>query len=206
MCRVVVVVSSCTIKQRSLIIAHSFSTAHCSFTRSLTHRVGLALNNRNKAKIVIVLLSLLDFLLAAAMALLGVTSLLEMSFSIDNLSAAFLSAYMIIFASLLFVYELVWWQPFPALNKNFRKNFGFMYGLRGKGLYLIFIAFLCLGMYKNEDKELFFTGLDWMTGLAWLAGGAAHVLMGCCIPDINDTYKPATAGLEGDSGDNNNVV
>ena len=89
--------------------------------------------------------------------------------SIDDVTEFFLGIYMIIFAAILFLYELCWWQPFPAINRTFRKNFGFMYGLRSKGFYLIFIAFLCIGLYDEGESSI--KGLDWASGLGWLGTG-----------------------------------
>ena len=151
---------------------------------------------------VIVGLSILDLILAALMAMLGVTALIEMDFSgLDSITEAFLAVYMVIFAVLLAVYEFIWWQPIASLNKTFRKNFGFMYGLKGKGFYLIFVAFLTFGMWKDDATAIKY--LDWMTGLSWLGVGFLHVNVGCCWPDANDIYKPATAGLaDGVAGDN----
>jgi hypothetical protein len=152
---------------------------------------------------VIVLLSFLDVGLAVMMAALGVTSLLEMNISaLKELTQAFLAAYMVIFATLLALYEFIWWQPIASVNKTFRKNFGFMYGLKGKGFYLIFIAFLCLGLWKDDASAI--KGLDWATGVAWLFGGATHVGLSLVWPEMNEMYKPATAGL--DSSQPQNVV
>ena len=96
---------------------------------------------RTNARCIIVLLSIVDIGLAAMMGVLGITSLIEMDFKqLKEITEAFLAVYMVIFAVLLFIYELVWWQPIAALNRTFRMNFGFMYGLKGKGFYLIFIA------------------------------------------------------------------
>ena len=143
----------------------------------------------------IVLLSIVDFGLSALMATLGITSLIEMDIpNLDEITEAFLAVYMVIFAVLLALYEFIWWQPIASLNKTFRKNFGFMYGLKGKGFYLIFIAFLCLGLWKDEATAI--KGLDWATGLAWLAAGCSHVGFSMCWPEMNEMYKPATAGLE----------
>lgn len=150
--------------------------------------------NRRNAKLMIVLLSIVDFGLAAMMAALGITSLIEMNFgALNDLTEAFLAVYMVIFAVLLALYEFIWWSPIAALNKTFRKNFGFMYGLKGKGFYLIFIAFLCLGLWKDDQTAV--EGLDWATGIAWLATGFAHIFMSMCWPEVNEMYKPATAGL-----------
>jgi hypothetical protein len=127
------------------------------------------------------------------MGTLGVLSLIKYKpSSVGDLTQAFLCTYMIIFACLLFCYEFIWWQPVAALNVMFRKNFGFLYGLKGKGFYLIFTAFLCLGM-KNDTSGI--KGLNWATGIAWLAAGVLHLFVACTMPDVNLIYKPPTAGL-----------
>lgn len=168
------------------VVTHSF----------LSYFIGLnAMHYRNNTKCWITALSILDLGLAVMMAALGILSLLEMNFkALTDVTEAFLAIYMIIFAALLALYEFVWWQPVPSINKTFRKNFGFMYGLKGKGFYLIFIAFLCLGMWRDETSAV--KGLDWATGLAWLGAGCGHVFLSCCVPNADMLYKPAVAGLE----------
>jgi len=67
------------------------------------------------------------------MATLGVLTLLEFdggSSLTDIAATPFLASYMILFAVLLFFYELMWWMPVPKINIMLRKNFGFMYVLR----------------------------------------------------------------------------
>jgi hypothetical protein len=108
--------------------------------------------------------------LSAAMGTLGVVTVMDHKpSSVDELTVFFLGIYMIIFSAILFLYELCWWQPFPAINRTFRKNFGFMYGLRSKGFYLLFIAFLTIGL-RDETKSSI-KGLDWATGIGWLGTG-----------------------------------
>ena len=126
------------------------------------------------------------------MAALGVLTLMTFTNQGNKDAAeAFLAVYMILFALLLFCYELMWWMPVPWLNKSLRKNFGFMYGLQGKGLYLIFVAFLCLGLGgDNEVKEL-----TWATGIGYLAFGALHVCITCMNPELSLKYQAPTAGL-----------
>lgn len=133
--------------------------------------------------------------LAAMMGSLGVLALIGYQLStLDDLTLAFLCCYMIIFAALLFCYEFIWWQPIAALNIVFRKNFGFLYGLQGKGFYLIFTAFLSFGLLgKNTPSKV--NGLDWATGVAWLAGGVLHLFVACYMPEVNTIYKPPSAGL-----------
>ena len=124
------------------------------------------------------------------MATLGVFALIN--FNGTDLTAAFLGVYMVIFAVILAAYEFIWWQPVASLNKTFRKNFGFMYGLKGKGAYLIFIAFLSLGL---KDTNVCLSGLMWASFVAWLAAGCFHIFFGFTWPQANDAYKPPVAGL-----------
>lgn len=129
------------------------------------------------------------------MGALGVLALIDYKPSkVQDITGAFLAVYMIIFAVLLFLYELIWWQPIAVLNVMFRKNFGFLYGLKGKGLYLIFIAFLTLG-FLDDDFAPSVKGLDWATGIGWLAGGIFHLFVACTMPEVVNVYKPPTAGL-----------
>lgn len=137
----------------------------------------------------------MNMALSAMMGALGVLSLIKYNPKIvKDLTVPFVSAYMVLFAALLFGYELLWWQPFPGLNKIFRKNFGFFYGLKGKGFYLIFTAFLSLGLLENKTNVPY---LDYATGICWMAGGILHVVLSCTNPDMNAIYKPPTAGLTG---------
>ncbi|KAL3919542.1 MAG: hypothetical protein SGILL_003705 [Bacillariaceae sp.] len=130
--------------------------------------------------------------LAGLMTALGVLTLIEVHRAgLGALSEPFLAAYMILFAALLFMYELMWWSPFPSLNKSMRKNFGFMYGLRGKGLYIIFMAFLCFGLGKDASVK----ALNYATGASFLAGGLLHFFVICFHPDLAMKYQAPTAGL-----------
>jgi COPI associated protein len=142
----------------------------------------------------LVLLSMLNIGLSAMMAALGVLTLISVHKNgVDGLSEPFLAAYMVMFAILLFVYELMWWRAMPGLNKSLRKNFGFLYGLRGKGFYLIFVAFLCLGL----GKEASVSTLNWATGIAYMAAGCFHIFLVCANPLASAEYIAAspTAGL-----------
>ena len=142
------------------------------------------------------MLSLMNMGLAALMSALGVLTIIQVHRTgIGDLSEPFLAFYMILFAVLLFIYELMWWSPVPKLNKDMRKNFGFMYGLRGKGLYLIFVAFLCFGL----GKEAKVAALNYCTGASFLAGGLLHMFVIFFRPQIAMEYQAPTAGITGDS-------
>lgn len=137
-------------------------------------------------------LSALGLGLAAMMGALGVLTIIEVqSAGVGDLSEPFLAFYMVLFALLLFTYELMWWAPMPMINLALRKNFGFLYGLRGKGLYLIFVACLCLGLGKDASVKL----LNWATGAAFLAVGCLHWFIICAHPELATQYVAPTAGL-----------
>ena len=140
-------------------------------------------------------LSVMDIGLSVMMAALGVLTLIEVHGSgVGELSEPFLAAYMVLFAALLFAYEAMWWSAVPWVNKSLRKNFGFLYGLKGKGLYLIFVACLCLGLGKDAKVKT----LNYATGAAFLGGGCLHWFVVCAYPELAQTYVAPTAGLGGD--------
>lgn len=172
----------------------------CSHSATTTGR-----SSRGDGSLALMGLSILGMGLAAMMAGLGVLTIIEVHESgvADDLSEPFLAAYMVMFALLLFMYELMWWTPLPAVNKAMRKNFGFLYGLRGKGLFLIFVACLCLGLGKDASiKEL-----NWATGISFLAVGCLHWFVICFHPDLASKYVAPTAGLTStDDNNSNNVV
>lgn len=151
------------------------------------------------------LLSLFNMGLAALMTALGVLTIIQVQRTgVNDLSEPFLAFYMILFAVLLFLYELMWWSPMKKLNKDMRKNFGFLYGLRGKGLYLIFVAFLCFGLGKDAKVTI----LNYCTGASFLAGGLLHMFVIFFRPETAMEYQAPTAGLSPveDEGAENNVV
>ena len=132
-------------------------------------------------------LSLFTIGLSAMMCCLGVFGIIEHS----EIAEIFVSVYMILFAVLLFFYELMWWKAIPAVNKNLRMNFGFLYGVTGKALYLIFVAFLVIGL--KDDVSVKF--LRWMTGGCFLGTGILMLFCHFTKPELLSSYKAPTAGL-----------
>uniref|UniRef100_A0A7S4EE86 Uncharacterized protein n=1 Tax=Pseudo-nitzschia australis TaxID=44445 RepID=A0A7S4EE86_9STRA len=152
--------------------------------------------SKGKSNCLLGLLSVFNIGLAALMTVLGVLTIIQVHLTgINDLSEPFLAFYMILFAVLLFLYELMWWSPMKKLNKDMRKNFGFMYGLRGKGLYLIFVAFLCFGLGKDAKVAI----LNYCTGASFLAGGLLHMFVIFFRPETAMVYQAPTAGLEPES-------
>ncbi|KAL7473513.1 hypothetical protein ACHAXS_013968 [Conticribra weissflogii] len=137
------------------------------------------------------ILSILCMGLAAMMCCLGVFGILEHG----ELSEIFVSIYMILFSILLFCYELMWWTSIDKINRNLRMNFGFLYGVKGKAAYLIFIALLVIGLKDDVDVKF----LRYMTGGSYLGIGVILLFLHVTKPDLLATFKAPTAGFSGNS-------
>lgn len=124
------------------------------------------------------------------MCCLGVFGIMEAG----ELAEIFVSIYMLCFATLLFAYELMWWKAIPAVNQNLRKNFGFLYGVKGKALYLIFVAFLVIGL-RNDVSVQF---LRYLTGGCYLGTGVLMLFCHFGKPELLSNYEAPTAGLGDD--------
>ena len=131
------------------------------------------------------------------MCCLGVYGFLDQPKGNFDIAECFVSVYMILFSVLLFLYELMWWKSIDSVNKNLRMNFGFLYGVRGKALYLIFVAFLVIGLKDNVSVRF----LRYMTGGCFLGTGVLMLFVHFTKPDLLSSYQAPTAGF----GDDVNV-
>jgi len=159
----------------------------------------------SKKSLPLMVMSILNIGSAAMMAALGVLTLIEINKSgggVTDLSEPFLASYMIMFALLLGLYEFMWWMPSPDINRIMRKNFGFLYGLLGKGFYLIFVACLCIGLGTDARIAV----LNYATGGCWIFNGLVHVFIVCFRPELAVKYHAPTAGLSSDDDQLSNVV
>ena len=74
--------------------------------------------------------------------------------SVEDTGTVFVGLYLILFASILFIYELAQVCPCSALDNLWKRNFGFLYGPNGKGLYMCFISILSFGLSNPYDLAL----------------------------------------------------
>ena len=123
----------------------------------------------------------------AMMCCLGVFGIMEAS----ELAEIFVSIYMLCFSVLLVLYEAMWWYSVDAVNKNLRTNFGFLYGVKGKAMYLIFIAFLVIGL--KDDVSVKF--LRFLTGGCFLGTGVLMLFVAFSKPELIETYKAPSGGF-----------
>eukprot|EP01031_Cornospumella_fuschlensis_P043512 gene43512-53200_t len=62
--------------------------------------------------------------------------------SINDTGVIFVGIYMLLFASVQFIFEVAQLCPNSSLNTLMKKNFGFLYGTIGKGLFMLFMGIL----------------------------------------------------------------
>ncbi|CBN77217.1 conserved unknown protein [Ectocarpus siliculosus] len=100
-----------------------------------------------------------------------------------NFENVVLSVYLMIFAVLLFMYEFVRVMGNCERPKQIMtKNFGFFFGAKGRGLYLVFVGFL------NFPLDL---TLSFWTGVVTLGWGVLTVLAYMTRPEWFEVPKPA---------------
>eukprot|EP00752_Nemacystus_decipiens_P001906 g1836.t1 len=103
--------------------------------------------------------------------------------ALESFENVVLSVYLMIFAVLLFMYELVRVMSSCERPKQvMTKNFGFFFGAKGRGLYLVFVGFL------NFPLDL---SLSWWTGVVTLAWGVLTVIAYMSRPEWFEIPKPA---------------
>lgn len=76
------------------------------------------------------------FVTALLMAFTGAKAVLDVKETSDA-GALFIGLYMFLFAVILFIYEVTCVKSIPFIDSFYAKNFGFLYGPIGKGLYLL---------------------------------------------------------------------
>lgn len=157
---------------------------------SNANAAGLSNASTGKTNCIQRIISLFSIGLSAMMCCLGVYGIIDRT----ELAEIFVSIYMILFALLLFFYELMWWKSIDSVNKNLRMNFGFMYGIKGKAAYLIFVAFLVIGL--KDDVSVQF--LRYMTGGCFLGTGVLMLFLHFTKPDLLSSYQAPIAGFGGD--------
>jgi len=93
-------------------------------------------------------LRILQFSVAILLGLLGIVRILY-HWQEKDFADMIISGYVCLFATILFSYELSRIIKISVVENILRENFGFLYGLFGKGSFIFFIAFFTLGV-KNE--------------------------------------------------------
>lgn len=98
----------------------------------------------------------------------------------------FVATYMIFFSILLSAFEITQMQQIIWLDHMLRRNFGFLFSAMGKAFFIIFVAFLCLGL----DGEL-----PLATGIAVAVFGGGQVAMYLKHPEFFEYIPPGYGPL-----------
>mmetsp|Transcript_8353 Transcript_8353/g.14160 ORF Transcript_8353/g.14160 Transcript_8353/m.14160 type:complete len:179 (-) Transcript_8353:92-628(-) len=133
--------------------------------------------------------SFLLFGTAILMAFTGTKAVIDTD-SGDDIGALFIGLYMFLFAVILFVYEVTCVKPIAVVDDFYSKNFGFLYGPVGKGLYLLFISIMAFGV-ADDDGNPTTNGI--ITGVITLLMSVLH--LGCAFRfpeyfDKKEKYHP----------------
>jgi len=162
---------------------------------NVNHGVANQAPSKDRSKLWQNLISVLLMGLSSAMVALGVLTMLDNLSGPQDFAEYFIAIYLIFFATLLFFYELMWWCTIVPMNRLIRKNFGFIYKVRGKALYMIVIACLCIGIDSNILGKN--NWLKWVAGIGWMATGIFIVFATFAAPTVFANYNSPTAGFPG---------
>mmetsp|Transcript_35127 Transcript_35127/g.35765 ORF Transcript_35127/g.35765 Transcript_35127/m.35765 type:complete len:183 (-) Transcript_35127:154-702(-) len=106
--------------------------------------------------------------------------------SASDTGNVFVGIYMILFASILFTFEIIQIRPCTSIDEFYKKNFGFLYGMIGKGLYTFFIAILSFGLSYPKTLSI-------ATGVVVSFVGLGQIILYMKFPqyfDIKEKYQP----------------
>jgi hypothetical protein len=74
--------------------------------------------------------------------------------NVDDTGVIFVGIYLMIFAAIEFMYELSQIVKITSFDNLMKKNFGFLYGVNGRGLYFLFVGVLCFGLKSPRDLAI----------------------------------------------------
>ena len=113
-------------------------------------------------KAIFLIINLGLMVMMSATGVLGIKN----SSSISDTSVVIVGLYMILFAAVLAIYEIIQIYPCSLIDLVYKKNFGFLYGLMGKSGFTIFMAVLSFGI-TNPQQLACATG--WLSVLLSIA-------------------------------------
>jgi hypothetical protein len=95
------------------------------------------------------------------------------------------AVYIVLFGSILFCHEIHQFYPLHTVDTIVKRNFGFLFKPVGKGVFMIFIAFLNFGLTVN-------TKLGLSTGICLSIVGVGYIYFYLKSPEIFD--KQSSSG------------
>ncbi|CAM9776499.1 unnamed protein product [Phaeothamnion confervicola] len=112
----------------------------------------------------------------------------------DGFTTFFLCIYIWLFSGILMTYEMQGFVRCEGVDSSLRKYFGLVYGTLGRGIFMIFIAFLNFALENTN-------GWGVAVGILTLIEAAAMITVFLQRPHLlDDTLAPAAAGGDGAGG------
>jgi len=74
--------------------------------------------------------------------------------SINDTGDIFVGIYMVLFAAIVFIYEISQFCPNTSLDTFMKRNFGYLYGVIGKGLFILFMGVLAFGLSSPRSLAI----------------------------------------------------
>ena len=118
----------------------------------------------------------------------GVLSIMENK-GIATIDEVFLGLYVLLFATLIVAYESTRFcsesSPAELIERVYKRNFGFMLKAQTRGMFLIFVGFMVLGLAEKPNMVLVMG-----CGVVTITTGIVFICLTCKDPDLF-TDKPA---------------
>jgi hypothetical protein len=99
--------------------------------------------------------------------------------NVNDTGVVFVGIYLIVFAGILTFFEISQLCPGGRLDEFVKRNFGFLYGTIGKGLFLVFVGILCFGLTSPRSLAI-------ACGILVAAWGFASILIAMKWPEYFD--------------------
>lgn len=102
---------------------------------------------------------------------------------LSDTSDLFMALYMIIFSALLFVFEVTQITNIQVIDIILKKNFGYLYGPLGKGLYSLMVGIFSYGLCADGSTCNYSSTRDFALIGAWTLTiwGIAQILINCSV-------------------------
>lgn len=139
--------------------------------------------NKKLIQIVFKIVNMAACVMEAACGALGIGQ----TSSVAETAYVFVGLYMILFAGIIFLYELIQIRPCGYVDEVWKKNFGFLYGVGGKCCFVIFMGILAFGL----SEKIY--AMSMSTGILIAVWGFLQGVVYWKFPeffDVKDKYVP----------------
>mmetsp|Transcript_10465 Transcript_10465/g.7811 ORF Transcript_10465/g.7811 Transcript_10465/m.7811 type:complete len:177 (+) Transcript_10465:27-557(+) len=136
---------------------------------------------KNVVKMIFLVMNIGLMIFMAATGALGIGG----SDNVNDTGVVFVGIYLILFAGILCLFEISQLCPGGRLDEFVKRNFGFLYGNVGKGLFLLFVGILCFGLTTPRSMAI-------ACGVLVAAWGCASILITMKWPEYFDKKEKFT--------------